>query len=144
MNAEFFLDTNILLYAASTASGEKAKRDVARELLARDGGGFSVQVLAEFFVNATSKFKLPEDAVVRILESLEAYTVLPVTEAVFWSALAIRRRYQISYWDGAIVAAAIELGCDTLYSEDLNHGQVYEGLRVVNPFLGSFLPPPRA
>ena len=134
MNAEFFLDTNILLYAASTAAAEQTKRDVARELLARDGGGFSVQVLAEFFVNATSKFKLPEDAVVRILESLDSYPVLPVTEAVFWSALAIRRRYGISYWDSAIIAAAIELRCDTLYSEDLNHGQVCEGLRVVNPF----------
>ena len=135
MNAEFFLDTNILLYAASTAAAEKPKREVARELLGRDGAGFSVQVLAEFFVNATSKFKLPEDTVIRILESLESYPVLPVTEAVFWSALAIRKRYQISYWDSAIIAAAIELRCDTLYSEDLNHGQVYEGLRVVNPFL---------
>jgi predicted nucleic acid-binding protein len=135
MNAEFFLDTNILLYAASTAAAEKRKRDVARELLGRDGAGFSVQVLAEFFVNATSKFKLPEETVVRILESLESYTVLPVTESVFWSALAIRKRYQVSYWDSAIIAAAIELRCDTLYSEDLNHGQVYEGLKVVNPFL---------
>lgn len=135
MNAEFFLDTNILLYAASTAAAEKPKRDIARELLGRDGAGFSVQVLAEFFVNATSKFKLPEDTIIRILESLESYPVLPVTEAVFWSALAIRKRYQISYWDSAIIAAAIELRCDTLYSEDLNHGQVYEGLKVVNPFL---------
>jgi predicted nucleic acid-binding protein len=135
MNADFFLDTNILLYAASAAAADKPKRDAARDLLSRDGAGFSVQVLAEFFVNATSKLKLPEDAVVRILESLEAYPVLPVTEAVFWSALAIRKRYQISYWDSAIIAAAIELRCDTLYSEDLNHGQVYQGLRVVNPFL---------
>lgn len=135
MNAEFFLDTNILLYAASNAASEKPKKEIARGLLARDGAGFSVQVLAEFFVNATSKFKLPEDTVVRILESLEAYPVLPVTEAVFWSALAIRKRYRISYWDSAIIAAAIEMRCCTLYSEDLNHGQVYEGLRVVNPFL---------
>jgi predicted nucleic acid-binding protein len=135
MNAEFFLDTNILLYAASNAASEKPKKEIARGLLARDGAGFSVQVLAEFFVNATSKFKLPEDTVVRILESLEAYPVLPVTEAVFWSALAICKRYRISYWDSAIIAAAIEMRCGTLYSEDLNHGQVYEGLRVVNPFL---------
>ena len=64
MHAEFFLDTNILLYAASGAEAEKAKRAVARELLARDGGGLSVQVLAEFYVNATAKFKLPEDKVI--------------------------------------------------------------------------------
>ncbi|MFN6017994.1 MAG: PIN domain-containing protein, partial [Verrucomicrobiota bacterium] len=102
MHAEFFLDTNILLYAASGTAKEKAKRVVARDLLARDGGGFSVQVLAEFYVNATAKFKLPEDKVVRILESLESYPVLPVSESVFWLALEIKKRYQISYWDSAI------------------------------------------
>jgi predicted nucleic acid-binding protein len=135
MHAEFFLDTNILLYAASGAAKETAKRVVARDLLARDGGGFSVQVLAEFYVNATAKFKLPEDKVVRILESLESYPVLPVSESVFWLALEVRKRYQISYWDSAIIAAAAELGCETVYSEDLNHGQLYAGVRVINPFL---------
>jgi predicted nucleic acid-binding protein len=135
MHAEFFLDTNIPLYAASGAAKEKAKRVVARDLLARDGGGFSVQVLAEFYVNATAKFKLPEDKVVRILESLESYPVLPVSESVFWLALEVRKRYQISYWDSAIIAAAAELGCETVYSEDLNHGQLYAGVRVINPFL---------
>jgi predicted nucleic acid-binding protein len=58
MRAEFFLDTNILLFAASGAAAEKAKRATARELLTRDGGGLSVQVLAEFYVNATANFKL--------------------------------------------------------------------------------------
>jgi len=135
MRAEFLLDTNILLYAASGAVTEKEKRAEARALLARDGGGISVQVLAEFYVNATAKFKLPEDTVIRILESLENYPVLPISESVFWSALGIAKRHQISYWDSAIIAAAVELGCETVYSEDLNHGQLYAGVRVVNPFL---------
>lgn len=135
MHAEFFLDTNILLYAASGAVNEHAKRVVARELLAREGGGLSVQVLAEFYVNATAKFKLPEDKVIRILESLENYPVLPISESVFWSALEVRKRHQISYWDSAIIAASLELGCETVYSEDLNHGQLYAGVRVINPFL---------
>lgn len=135
MHAEFFFDTNILLYAASGAVNETAKRMVARDLLARDGGGLSVQVLAEFYVNATAKFKLPEDKVIRILESLENYPVIPISESVFWSALEIRKRHQISYWDSAIIAAALELGCETVYSEDLNHGQLYAGVRVINPFL---------
>jgi predicted nucleic acid-binding protein len=134
MRAEFFLDTNILLYAASGAAAEKAKRATARELLTRDGGGLSVQVLAEFYVSATANFKLPEEKVVRILESLENYPVLPIDDALFWSALAIKKRYQMSYWDSAIVAAAVELGCSIVYSEDLNHGQVYSGVRVINPF----------
>ncbi|MFN6017450.1 MAG: PIN domain-containing protein [Verrucomicrobiota bacterium] len=134
MPAEFFLDTNILLYAASGAVNEKEKRAIARELLTREGGSMSVQVLAEFYVNATAKLKLPEDKVARILESLENYPIQPISEAVFWSAIAIKKRYQMSYWDSAIIAAAIELGCKTVYSEDLNNGQVYAGVRVINPF----------
>ena len=105
-------------------------------MLATDGGGLSVQVQAEFYVNATSKFKLPHAQVIRILESLDPYPVQPLTDAVFWAALGIKERYQLSYWDSAIIAAAMELGCHTLYSEDLNDGQVYAGIRVINPFAG--------
>ena len=72
MRAEIFLDTNILLYAASKTAAEKAKRARARELLAGEGVGLSVQVLAEFYVNATGKFKLPHDQVVKVLETFEA------------------------------------------------------------------------
>ena len=135
MRAEIFLDTNILLYAASGVASERTKRATARELLARNGVGLSVQVLAEFYVNATAKLKLPEDQVIRVLQSFDEYPVLPVDEGIFWAALAIRKRYQISYWDGAIVAAAVELGCTKIFSEDLNHGQIYAGVQVINPFL---------
>jgi len=54
---------------------------------------------------------------------------------VFWAALQIKNRYKLSYWDSAIIAAAVELGCQTVYSEDLNHGQSYAGVRVINPFV---------
>lgn len=137
MHAEFFLDTNILLYAASSAKFEQNKRTKARELLAMEGGGLSVQVQAEFFVNATGKFKLPHDKVVGILDSLDSYPVLALTEAVFWATLQIKGQYQhqLSYWDSVIIAAAVELGCHTVYSEDLNHGQSYAGVRVINPFI---------
>jgi len=135
MHAEFFLDTNVLLYAATTAKSEEQKRVKARELLSMEGVGLSVQVQAEFYVNATTKFKLPHAKVVGILESLDSYPVLAVTEAVFWAALQLKERYKLSYWDSAILAAALELGCHTVYSEDLNHGQSYAGVRVINPFL---------
>ena len=135
MHAEFFLDTNILLYAASTAKSEHDKRTKARELLAMEGGGLSVQVQAEFYVNATGKFNLPHDKVVGILESLDSYPVLALTESVFWAALRIKERYELSYWDSSILAAALELGCHTVYSEDLSHGQSYAGIRVINPFI---------
>jgi predicted nucleic acid-binding protein len=135
MHAEVFLDTNILLYAASRATAERHKRARARDLLGLDAAGLSVQVLAEFYVNASDKLKLPEEKVIKVLEALENYPVLPISESMFWTALAIMRRYQISYWDSAIIAAAAELGCHTLYSEDLSHGQTYNGVRVINPFL---------
>ena len=135
MRADLFLDTNILLYAASRAAGEQQKRAKARELLGLEDVGLSVQVLAEFYVNATAKLKLPDDKVIQVLESLENYPILPISEALFWAALTFKKRYQLSYWDSAILAAAVELGCHTVYSEDLNHGQIYSGVRVLNPFL---------
>lgn len=135
MRADSFLDTNILLYASSRTEAEQEKRNVARGLLSRDGVGLSVQVLAEFYVNAVSKFKLPEDGVMAVLAKLASYPILPLDESVFWAALEIRKRHGVSYWDGAIIAAAVELGCHTVFSEDLNHGQVYAGVTVVNPFL---------
>ncbi len=135
MNAEFFLDTNILLYAASSEKSEHSKRVKARELLALQGGGLSVQVQAEFYVNARKKFKMPHVKAVGILESLEAYPIVAVTEAIFWVALQIKDRYKLSYWDSAIIAAAIELGCHTVYSEDLSHAQSYAGVCVINPFI---------
>ena len=134
MHAEYLLDTNSLLYAASSAKSEQSKRLKARELLMEDGASLSVQVLAEFYVNATSKFKLPHDKVVRMIEALDSYPILAVSEDVFWAALQIKERYKLSYWDSAIIAAAVQLGCHTVYSEDLNHGQMYAGVRVINPF----------
>lgn len=134
MRAEFFLDTNVLLYAASDRKAERHKRDQARELLAMEGGGLSVQVQAEFYVNATTKFKIPHNKVVGILDSLALWPVQAHTEEVFRAALQIKERYGISYWDAAIVAAAVELGCHTIYSEDLSHGQSYAGILVANPF----------
>lgn len=78
---------------------------------------------------------LPHAKALKVLESLGSYPVLPISESLFWAALAIRRQHQISYSDSAIIAAAAALGCRTLYSEDLNHGQYYSGVQVLNPFL---------
>jgi predicted nucleic acid-binding protein len=135
MRAEVFLDTNIILYAVSSDVDERDKRDFARRLLAREDVGISVQVLGEFYVNVTRKMKLPEQELTAVLESLRLYPTLALSESVFWTALELRKRYQVSYWDGAIIAAAMELGCHTVFSEDLNHGQVYGTVRVINPFL---------
>jgi predicted nucleic acid-binding protein len=136
MTAECFIDTNVLLYAGSAATEDLAKRSTARALLALPGIGFSAQVLQEFYHAAVCKKRLAitHAAALAILHTLAPFPVLPVTRELVVAAADIRQRYQISYWDAAIVAAARELGCHTLYSEDLNPGQGYDGVKVANPF----------
>jgi predicted nucleic acid-binding protein len=138
MNAEVFIDTNILLYAIDEDPASAAKRDLARKLLLSERWGWSVQVAAEFFVNATSTkrpFRLPSADAVALIETWLAYPTLATTVDLVRAGLDIHQRFQINYWDAAIVAAAKGLSCKTLYSEDLNPGQDYDGVRVVNPFL---------
>lgn len=136
MTAEIFIDTNILLYAQSKHRAESVKRERAREVLGRPGIGLSSQVLGEFYVNATRKLNPPMDheSAVRILRRLEVFAILPIGQAEVFRALEIRARYSISYWDSLIVAAAQTLKCQTIMSEDLNAGQDYGGVKVINPF----------
>jgi len=137
MTADAFVDTNILLYAVSADPAEAGKREAARKLLAGTAWGLSVQVLQEFYVNVVRPpvcAMSHADAVTAIRELLRRPTV-PTDAALVLEALRLKERYQISYWDAAIVAAARALGAGTLYSEDLSHGQDYDGVRVVSPFL---------
>lgn len=131
------LDTNILLYAISTDAAEADKKRVARELLAGENWGLCVQVLQEFYVNATRPERPAmshEAAVAAIREFLLRPTAVN-DQAMLLDALEIKARNQISYWDAAIIAAARRLGASILYSEDLNDGQNIAGIKVVNPFL---------
>ena len=99
-----------------------------------------MQVAAEFLVNATSprrRFRLTNTDATALLETWLAYPTLPLTPERLRSAVALYQRYQLSYWDAAIITAARLLNCHTVYSEDLNHGQDYDGVRVINPFLES-------
>ena len=74
------------------------------------------------------------DEAVTVLQSLAAFPVCPITRHLMLDAIETKQRFGISYWDAAIVTAAREMGCQTLYSEDLNPGQIYDGVTVVNPF----------
>lgn len=133
-----FMDTNVFLYAARPAltPDEERKRLVALDLLANEDFGVSAQVLAEFYHNAirVGKQKLPEDEAESWLESLCERPCADVDSGLVRDGVRISRRYQISYWDGAIIAAAHSLGANTLYSEDLNDGQRYGDVTVINPF----------
>lgn len=137
MNADVFLDTNVLVYAASGEEAEKTKQDRARVLIDRENFGTSSQVLQEFYVTIVRKVTRPAPALYA-LEWIDRLAKLPcqyVDHRMVRTAIEISLRYSISYWDAAILAAAEALGAHTVYSEDLNHGQQYGRVRVVNPFL---------
>jgi len=135
-----FVDTNVLLYAVSRDPQEHAKAERASEILAGRDVALSVQVLQEFYVQATRigrPDRLSHDQASKLVESFMRFHVAVVTSGVMLAALATRERFQISYWDAAILEAGRSAGCDTVLSEDLNDGQDYAGVRVENPFRGA-------
>jgi len=132
-----FLDTNVLLYAISPHPEEAKKRAQADALLDRDDGALSVQVLQEFYVQATRPTRvgrLPHDLAVGLVRTWCRFRVQAMTVPIVEAALEIKAEYGFSYWDSAIIAAARALGCSTLYTEDLAHGRQVEGIAIVNPF----------
>ena len=137
MTAECLLDTNILLYAGSNAAEDTAKQSCAAALILDQSFALSAQVLQEFISNALRKpaLGISEANIDATLELSRHVPVLPITRDLVVRAVALRRRHQVSHWDSTIIAAALELGCHTLYSEDFTHGQSYDGVTVINPFL---------
>jgi len=137
MTAEVFVDTNVLLYSIDEDPASPQKRQRAQQILLTERWGWSVQVAGEFFVNATSPkrpFRLASADAAALLETWFAYPTMQLTPDLVRTAIDIHQRFQLSYWDAAILAAAKQLGCRTVYSEDLNAGQDYDGVAVVNPF----------
>lgn len=137
MTAILFIDTNILLYAGSNATDDRAKKAIARQVLAQTGIAFSAQVMQEFYDAAVRKKRLDitPAAAEKVLQALQPFPVLPVNRELVLMAIRLKTKYHLSYWDAAILAAAKTLGCHTLYSEDFNPGQDYDGVKAVNPFL---------
>lgn len=134
-----FLDTNILIYAFDTSTGEKHQKasKLFEELWVEENGCVSIQVLQEFYVNVTRK-------ALQALEPVHAATIIrdlsnwkvhrPDTVDVL-AAISIQQKYQISFWDAMIIRSAKESKCKILYSEDLSNGQNYGGVKVTNPLL---------
>lgn len=138
-----FVDTNILLYAHDVGAGEKRLRaaDLLRQIIAAGDGVLSTQVLMEFFVNARRKpaIALESGVAAQVVAAYASWVIVPTSGQSVLLALRIHRDYGISPWDALIVAAAAEAQCDRLYTEDLQHGQVIEGVTVLNPFLETAL-----
>jgi predicted nucleic acid-binding protein len=136
-----FIDTNVLLYAISRDREERDKAKRANEILAGRDIALSVQVLQEFYVQATRKSRrdpLAHEQAVELVESFMRFSVAPITAGLMLAAFATHRRFGISYWDAAILEASRSLGCDVVLSEDLSDGEDYAGVRVENPFRAGY------
>jgi predicted nucleic acid-binding protein len=132
-----FLDTNILVYAVSRRQEDTRKSAIARSIIRPSGQTVSLQVLQEFYRVATHPKKLGythQEAVLFCDGWRQVFTVLEPTLIFFDNSLEICYRYKTSYFDAAILAAAVQSGCQTLFSEDLSDNQYYSGVQVVNPF----------
>lgn len=132
-----FVDTNVLLYAVSRVAEEREKAETARAILLRRDLALSIQVLQEFYVQATRESRadrLHHDQAVRLVESFCRYRVQELTLPILRSAFVTRARWRLSYWDAAILEAARSSGCEVVLSEDLTDGEDYDGVQVENPF----------
>ncbi len=141
MNGNAFIDTNILVYANDLNAGRRHQiaNDVMQACWTEGKGRLSIQVLNEFFVTVTRKLSpgmAPEKAWEQCV-LLCAWNPIGLDVQVMEEGWRVHRRYQFSWWDSLIIAAALLSRCEVLYSEDLAAGQVIEGLRILNPFAES-------
>jgi predicted nucleic acid-binding protein len=136
MSVDCFLDTNVLVYAVSSAAGEAGKKERALELIEGSDFGLSAHVLQEFYLTVTRKIARPlsPEVAVSLLDELRVLPTVQTDYPLIVAGIEASLEHRISYWDGAIVAAASALGARILYTEDLGHGQIRGDLRVVNPF----------
>jgi predicted nucleic acid-binding protein len=133
-----FVDTNVLVYAHDVTAGDKHSRarSLLEELWATRQGCVSVQVLQEFFVTTIRKIPKPLEAqaAAQIIDDLAHWHVHAPAAADVLAAIEIHQRSGTSFWNAMIIRSAKELRCQTLHSEDLNPGQAFEGVQVLNPF----------
>jgi predicted nucleic acid-binding protein len=132
-----FIDTNVVLYAVSRASGERSKAERANEILNARDVALSAQVLQEFYTQATRdsrQDRLTHEQAAGVVQTLGLFPTQDTTVALVLAAMEAKQRFGISYWDAAIIEAARGLGCAVVLSEDLSDGQDYAGVIVENPF----------
>jgi len=137
MTANVFVDTNVLLYAVDQANPQKqiAARAWRAALWTNKRGRLSVQVLQEFYANVLRKWPSARDEARAEIRNLVAWHPLPMDYELLTRGWEFQDRYQLSFWDSLIVAAAKSLDCRYLLSEDLQAGQDFDGVVVLSPFL---------
>ncbi len=134
-----FLDTNVLIYSLDDPIQSRKSR-IANDVIYAEDWAISVQVLQEFYVQAIRVSRegcLTPPEAADFVEHLSRRPVQPLTLDILQAAIATHQRYRISYWDAAIIEAARALRCHTVLSEDLQPGQDFGGILVVNPFTPS-------
>lgn len=138
MSGKVFIDTNILIYAHDLDAGEKhtIAATILKNLWETETGIISAQVLQEFYVNATRKipFPLPKSKAREIIQSYLTWHVELNDIKTIFAASEFEERYNLSFWDALIVAAACNAKVEKILTEDLNHGQRIEGVFIENPF----------
>lgn len=134
-----FLDTNILVYAYDRSAGQKQSlaAQLVEDCWENETGCLSIQVLQEFFVTVTRKIATPLDALTarQIIADLAQWHLHTPETSDLLQAIELHQNYHIAFWDAQVVQSAMSLGCKLLLSEDLNHGQAYGIVRVLNPFI---------
>jgi predicted nucleic acid-binding protein len=132
-----FLDTNILLYCDDPAHDSKQRRalELVLEHKAQRTGVVSLQVLQEYFVNATRKLGLDPGLARQKVETYSRFDVVEPVAADILAAIDFHRLHRISYWDALVLHSAKRSGCRVVLTEDMQHGREIDGVRIVNPFL---------
>ena len=131
-----FIDTNLIVYANDSRDPQKQSQaiELIKDLMAGGRGVVSTQVLQEYANTALTKLHQRPDIVLRQLTLLESLDVVFLRPNLIRRAIEIRSAYGINFWDCCIISAAESAGCDTIFSEDLNVGQFFSGIRLSNPF----------
>ena len=138
MTDKYFLDTNILVYAHD--STDQRKSAIAQQVIFKgirsESAVVSTQVLSEFFVTITKKIEksIGIDEAKKEIELLRVMKVVEIEVEMITRAIDMHKNHQLSYWDSLIIVAALRAGCTQLYTEDLNPGQSFQNLTIVNPF----------
>lgn len=137
MSLRAFIDTNLLIYADDLDAGKKNRvaQQILGGLISTRTGVLSTQVIQEYFVVATRKLGVTPDSARRKIVLLSTLELVPVDLTAILGAIDLLRLHSLSFWDALILRSAATAGCTVLLTEDLQHGQVIEGVRVENPFL---------
>jgi predicted nucleic acid-binding protein len=133
-----FLDTNILVYQVDNKAPAKQQRaqSLTALLYQQNEAVISTQVLQEFYNTATGKLRIPSSVSEGLARSFAKGRVVQLVPSILFSAMQRHASSQFYFWDALIVEAALAAGCKTLYSEDMQHGLVVNGMTIENPFVG--------